>query len=155
LHHAFEHRKALADPFRLTAQAGFSPHPPVVPVTSRPDEVSANAYLSQQADITCETVSAGLGLRPERSHLGASRSDNVILFLHHRYRTAGGEEQAIDDLLWLVRTSLGEDAELLERDSAGVGRARAARGLVRGGLDPGEVARAVRRTGARIVHAHN
>ncbi len=79
----------------------------------------------------------------------------MILFLHHRYRTAGGEEQAIDDLLWLVRTSLGEDAELLERDSAGVGRARAAGGLVRGGLDPGEVARAVRRTGARIVHAHN
>ncbi len=79
----------------------------------------------------------------------------MILFLHHRYRTAGGEEQAVDDLMWLVRTQLGEDAELLERDSARIGRARAAAGLVRGGLEPDEVARAVRRTGARIVHAHN
>ena len=79
----------------------------------------------------------------------------MILFLHHRYRTTGGEEHAIDDLLWLVRTHLGEDAERLERDSAAIGRARAAAGLVRGGLDPDEVARAVRRTGARIVHAHN
>src|SRR6201999_1427064 len=60
-----------------------------------------------------------------------------------------------DDLMWLVRSQLGEDAELLERDSARIGRARAAAGLVRGGLDPDEVARAVRRTGARIVHAHN
>jgi glycosyltransferase involved in cell wall biosynthesis len=79
----------------------------------------------------------------------------VILFLHHRYRTAGGEEQAMHDLMWLVRSHLGEDVELLERDSAGVGRASAAAGLIRGGLDPDEVARAVRRTGARIVHAHN
>ena len=79
----------------------------------------------------------------------------MILFLHHRYRTAGGEEQAVDDLAWLVRTHLGEDAELLQRDSARVGKARAAAGLVGGGLGPDEVARAVRRTGARIVHAHN
>jgi glycosyltransferase involved in cell wall biosynthesis len=79
----------------------------------------------------------------------------VILFLHHRYRTAGGEEQAVDDLMWLVRTQLGEDAELLERDSAHLGPARAATGLLRGGLDPDDVARAVRRTRARIVHAHN
>ena len=79
----------------------------------------------------------------------------MILFLHHRYRSAGGEEQAVDDLAWLVRTHLGEDAELLARDSAGMGSARAAAGLLRGGLDPEDVARAVRRTGARIVHAHN
>ncbi len=57
--------------------------------------------------------------------------------------------------MWLVRSQLGEDAELLERDSARIGKARAAAGLVRGGLEPDEVARAVRRTGARIVHAHN
>jgi glycosyltransferase involved in cell wall biosynthesis len=79
----------------------------------------------------------------------------VILFLHHRYRTSGGEEQVVDDLVWLVRNQLGEDAELLERDSARIGRARAAAGLARGGLDPDEVGRAVRRTRARIVHAHN
>jgi glycosyltransferase involved in cell wall biosynthesis len=79
----------------------------------------------------------------------------VILFLHHRYRAAGGEEQAVEDLLWLVRERLGEDAELLVRPSATVGRSRAAGGLLRGGLEPDEVARAVRRTGARLVHAHN
>jgi glycosyltransferase involved in cell wall biosynthesis len=79
----------------------------------------------------------------------------VILFLHNRYRTPGGEERVVEDLAWLVREHLGEDAEVLERDSAHVGRARAAAGLLRGGLDPGEVGEAVRRTGARIVHAHN
>ncbi len=79
----------------------------------------------------------------------------MILFLHNRYRTTGGEESAVEDLLWLVREHLGEDAELLTRDSALVGRVRAAGGMLGGGLGPDEVARAVRRTGARIVHAHN
>jgi len=79
----------------------------------------------------------------------------VILFLHNRYRTTGGEERAVEDLMWLVREHLGEDAELLIRDSATIGRARAAAGLLGGGLAPDQVAGAVRRTGARIVHAHN
>jgi glycosyltransferase involved in cell wall biosynthesis len=67
----------------------------------------------------------------------------------------GGEERVVEDLAWLVREHLGEEAEVLERDSAVLGRARAAAGLLRGGLAPEEVAAAVRRTGARIVHAHN
>jgi glycosyltransferase involved in cell wall biosynthesis len=79
----------------------------------------------------------------------------VILFLHNRYRTTGGEERAVDDLLWLVREHLGEEAELLDRDSAALGRSRAAVALLRGGLQPGDVAAAVRLTGARVVHAHN
>ncbi len=79
----------------------------------------------------------------------------MILFLHHRYRTTGGEERVVEDLMWLVREHLGEDAELLARDSAALGRRRATAGLLAGGLDPGEVAAAVRRTGARVVHAHN
>jgi glycosyltransferase involved in cell wall biosynthesis len=79
----------------------------------------------------------------------------VILFLHTRYRTTGGEERAVDDLIWLVRERLSEDAELLTRDSAMLGRSRAAAGMLRGGLDPSDVAHAVRRTGARVVHAHN
>jgi len=79
----------------------------------------------------------------------------MILFLHNRYRTTGGEERAVDDLMWLVREHLSERAELLTRSSAAIGRGRAAAGLLRGGLDPGEVAGAVRRTGARVVHAHN
>jgi glycosyltransferase involved in cell wall biosynthesis len=79
----------------------------------------------------------------------------VILFVHNRYRVTGGEERAVANLMWLVQTQLGERAELLERDSALVGRPRAAVGMLRGGLDPADVARAVVRTGARVVHAHN
>ena len=79
----------------------------------------------------------------------------MILQLHHRYRHPGGEERAVEDLAWLIRTRLGEEVEVLERDSEAVGRGRAALGLLAGGLAPGEVADAVRRTGARVVHAHN
>jgi glycosyltransferase involved in cell wall biosynthesis len=79
----------------------------------------------------------------------------VVLFLHNRYRTTGGEERAVGDLLWLVREQLREPAELLTRSSAELARPRAALGLLRGGLDPDEVARAVRAGGARVVHAHN
>ena len=79
----------------------------------------------------------------------------MILFLHNRYRTTGGEERVVDDLLWLAREHLGEDARLLTRDSATIGRARAAAGLLGGGLAPDRIAAAVRDSGARIVHAHN
>jgi glycosyltransferase involved in cell wall biosynthesis len=79
----------------------------------------------------------------------------VILFLHNRYRIPGGEERVVEDLRWLVRERLGEEAELLGRDSTDTGRVGAAAGLLRGGLEPGEVAAAVHRSGARIVHAHN
>jgi glycosyltransferase involved in cell wall biosynthesis len=79
----------------------------------------------------------------------------VILLLHHRYRLHGGEERAVEDLAWLIREHLREEVEVLERDSGAVGGAEAAAGLLRGGLRPEEVARAVRRTGARVVHAHN
>jgi glycosyltransferase involved in cell wall biosynthesis len=79
----------------------------------------------------------------------------MVLFLHNRYRTTGGEERVVEDLLWLVRERLGEPAELLARDSATLSARRAALGLMAGGLAPGDVARAVRLTGARVVHAHN
>lgn len=79
----------------------------------------------------------------------------MVLFLHNRYRITGGEERAVEDLLWLVREQLHEPAELFSRDSAALGRSRAAVGLLRGGLDPQEVAAAVRSSGARVVHAHN
>jgi glycosyltransferase involved in cell wall biosynthesis len=80
---------------------------------------------------------------------------DLILFLHNRYRTTGGEERAVEELMTLVRDELGEEAELLERDSADLSRRDAARGLLAGGLDPADVTAAVKRTGARIVHAHN
>ncbi|MEP6952519.1 MAG: glycosyltransferase, partial [Solirubrobacteraceae bacterium] len=70
-------------------------------------------------------------------------------------RVAGGEERAVEDLMWLMREHLGEEVELLGRDSAALGRSRAAVALLRGGLAPEDVAAAVRRTGARAVSAHN
>jgi glycosyltransferase involved in cell wall biosynthesis len=79
----------------------------------------------------------------------------VVLFLHNRYRVTGGEERAVEDLMWLVREQLGEEAELLSHDSAALGRGRAAVALLRGGLDPGDVVAAVRLTRARVVSAHN
>jgi glycosyltransferase involved in cell wall biosynthesis len=79
----------------------------------------------------------------------------MILFLHNRYRTTGGEERVVRELMALVRERLDEPAELLARDSAGLGGARAAAGLLRGGLAPREIAKAVRLAGARVVHAHN
>jgi glycosyltransferase involved in cell wall biosynthesis len=79
----------------------------------------------------------------------------MVLFLHNRYRTTGGEERVVGELLSLVREHLREPAELLTRDSAELGKARAAVGLLRGGVAPRDVAKAVRLTGARVVHAHN
>jgi glycosyltransferase involved in cell wall biosynthesis len=79
----------------------------------------------------------------------------LILLVHNRYRLPGGEERAVEDLAWLIRERLGEDAEVLERESRTLGAGRAAVGLLRGGLAPEDVAHAVRRTGARVVHAHN
>lgn len=60
----------------------------------------------------------------------------MVLFLHNRYRSTGGEERVVQELMWLVRERLGEDAQLLGRDSAELSSARAALGLMKGGLDP-------------------
>ena len=78
----------------------------------------------------------------------------MILILHNRYRAAGGEERAVADIAALLRRR-GHDVEVLERSSQDAGRARAARGMLSGGLDPGEIAEIVRRRRARVVHAHN
>jgi len=79
----------------------------------------------------------------------------MVLFLHNRYRTTGGEERVVAELAALVRERLGEPAEVLERDSATLSRGQATLGLLRGGLDPEEVVRRMRATGARVLHAHN
>jgi hypothetical protein len=52
-----------------------------------------------------------------------SLARRVILLLHNRYRVPGGEERVVEELAWLVREHLGEAVEVLERDSAAVGRA--------------------------------
>jgi glycosyltransferase involved in cell wall biosynthesis len=79
----------------------------------------------------------------------------MVLFLHNRYRTTGGEERVVEQLLVVVRERMGEPVQLLTRDSSQAGAARAAAGLLRGGLGAREVAKAVRLTGATVVHAHN
>jgi glycosyltransferase involved in cell wall biosynthesis len=79
----------------------------------------------------------------------------LVLFLHNRYRTTGGEERVVEDLMWLVREHLGEPAESLTRTSNTLSRGAAAASLLRGGMKPDEVAQAVRLGGARVVHAHN
>ena len=93
--------------------------------------------------------------RERRRPARARARPPMILLLHNRYRITGGEERAVEDYAWLIREHLGEEAEVLERDSAALSRSRAAAAMLRGGLRPEDVAAAVRRTGARIVHAHN
>jgi glycosyltransferase involved in cell wall biosynthesis len=77
-----------------------------------------------------------------------------VLLLHNRYRGPGGEERSVAEIATLLRGQ-GHAVEVLERSSAAVGRARAGAAMVAGGLQPGEVAEAVQRTRADVVHAHN
>jgi glycosyltransferase involved in cell wall biosynthesis len=79
----------------------------------------------------------------------------MVLFLHHRYRIPGGEERATRQLAEILRAQLGEEVATLERDSSRLPARIAAAGVLNGGLRPDQVARAVRSTGSRIVHAHN
>jgi len=77
-----------------------------------------------------------------------------VLIVHNRYRFPGGEERSVAEISGLLQRR-GHDVRLLERDSATVGGARAARALLAGGEDPREVAEAARRMWADVVHAHN
>ena len=77
-----------------------------------------------------------------------------VLLLHNRYRAEGGEERVVDQLESLLGAR-GHAVARFERDSERAGRAAAARGLLRGGLDEHEVAAAVRAHRADVVHAHN
>jgi glycosyltransferase involved in cell wall biosynthesis len=81
-----------------------------------------------------------------------------VLLLHNRYREPGGEERAVGAIEALLRAR-GHRVELLERSSAELagwaGRARAGAAMLRGGADPREVAFAVDRSGAEILHVHN
>jgi glycosyltransferase involved in cell wall biosynthesis len=77
-----------------------------------------------------------------------------VLLIHNRYRSAGGEERAVEDIAALL-AARGHEVRRLERSSVEAGRIDAARGLLGGGLDPDEVTRAVTELGADVVHAHN
>jgi glycosyltransferase involved in cell wall biosynthesis len=77
-----------------------------------------------------------------------------VLLLHNRYRAPGGEERVVDELAALL-TANGHAVARFERDSAEAGSVRAARALLRGGVEEGAVAAAVREQRADVVHAHN
>lgn len=97
-----------------------------------------------------------------------------MLVVHNRYRIEGGEERSVDLQLRALEAA-GVEHAVFERRSAEVGRGAAARAMLRGGADPGELADAVRLLGAGagrepdsggnvaasavspgvVVHAHN
>jgi glycosyltransferase involved in cell wall biosynthesis len=77
-----------------------------------------------------------------------------VLLLHNRYRLEGGEERAVRQLESLL-VSRGHEVLVLERTSEGAGRARAAAGLIRGGLDADEISRTLADFRPDVVHAHN
>ena len=77
-----------------------------------------------------------------------------MLILHNTYRAEGGEERAVRELAALLHRH-GHHAATLERASAEVSPARAARAMLGGGEDPDAVAAAVRGERAEVVHAHN
>jgi glycosyltransferase involved in cell wall biosynthesis len=77
-----------------------------------------------------------------------------VLVVHNRYRIEGGEERSVE-LQLRALAAAGVAHATFERRSADVSRGRAARALLRGGDDPGELADAARLAGATVVHAHN
>lgn len=81
-------------------------------------------------------------------------SSERVLVLHNRYRVSGGEERYVEQLVELLGRS-AEFVTLIERDSAATGAARAAAGLIRGGLAEDVIADVVRDEAISVVHAHN
>jgi glycosyltransferase involved in cell wall biosynthesis len=77
-----------------------------------------------------------------------------VLIVHNRYQAEGGEERAVAEIASLLSRA-GHTVEALERSSAAVGRGRAARSLLSGGVEADAVESAARRLRADVVHAHN
>src|ERR687896_2305594 len=77
-----------------------------------------------------------------------------VLVLHNRYRIEGGEERSVALQIDALRAA-GIEHHALERSSGDASRTRAASALLRGGEKAGEIAAAVDRLGANVVHAHN
>ena len=125
----------------------------------RPRRVGAALALPAWSSSRARTWERAAEQVDGRAAAGAGAA-RVILLLHnplHNGIAPGGEERAVEDLAWLIRAELGEEARVLERDSADARRAaRAALGLLRGGLRARGRRRAPCATPARAcVHAHN
>jgi glycosyltransferase involved in cell wall biosynthesis len=77
-----------------------------------------------------------------------------ILVVHNRYRVQGGEERSVE-LQAEALTHAAVPHAVLERSSADVSRAGAAKALLLGGRDDDDVEAAARELGADVVHVHN
>jgi glycosyltransferase involved in cell wall biosynthesis len=77
-----------------------------------------------------------------------------VLLVHNRYRIEGGEERSVELQLDALRRA-GVAHALLERRSSELSRTQAARALLRGGRDEGDVESATRALDADVVHVHN
>jgi glycosyltransferase involved in cell wall biosynthesis len=77
-----------------------------------------------------------------------------VLVAHNRYRVEGGEERSVELQLRALERAGVEHASF-QPSSAGVGRARAALSLLRGGALDAQLAGAARSLGADVVHVHN
>ena len=93
-------------------------------------------------------------MRVHDARAGAADGGRHLLGIGASAQQRGGGARR-GQLRRVAREHLGEEVVRVERDSADVTAAEAARGLLRGGLRPAEVGDAVRRSGARVVHAHN
>jgi glycosyltransferase involved in cell wall biosynthesis len=74
-----------------------------------------------------------------------------VLVLHNRYRTRGGEERAVELHVRALRNA-GIETDLIEADSTKIGRARAARAMLKGGGPPHSALSAQHYD---VVHVHN
>lgn len=90
----------------------------------------------------------------ESNVTGVSLDQQRVLILHNRYRVAGGEEEYVRRLEATLTRAAGA-VTVLQRSSDDIGSLRAARGMLLGGLDAGQVAAVVRREQITVVHAHN
>ncbi len=87
-----------------------------------------------------------------------SRSNRRILVVHHRYRVRGGEDQAVDREVALLRDA-GLEVELLERDSKEIvglaAKLRAAREMPYSEQSREELAQKIDEFRPSLVHVHN
>ncbi len=60
----------------------------------------------------------------------------MVLFLHNRYRTTGGEERVVADLMALVREQLGEEARAAGAGLVDTGPGRRGGRAAAGGTEP-------------------
>ena len=81
-----------------------------------------------------------------------------VLILHNRYRNSGGEERYVQSQYELL-TERGHQVELYNLDSGDLtgtlGKLRAARSLVSGGMKPAAIGELVNTGGYDVAHFHN